>query len=56
MLEAYKYGRVTVEQWTTFLEKSSDVEPKKQFTEQVINTLMEGVPDLLTNKDYELSL
>ena len=54
LLEAHKYGRVTVEQWTLFLEKSSDVEPKKQITEQIIKTLLEGVPDLLTNKDYEL--
>ena len=53
LLEAFKFGRVMAEQWTMFMRKSSDVQAKKQ-TETVVETLLEGVPDLLTNKDYEL--
>ena len=53
LLEAFKYGRVMAEQWTMFMQKSSDVQAKKQ-TESVVKTLLKGVPDLLTNKDYEL--
>ena len=53
LLEAFKYGRVMAEQWTMFIHTSSDVQAKKHI-ETVVNTLLEGVPDLLTNKDYEL--
>ena len=53
LLEAFKYGRVMAEQWTTFMQKSSDIEAKKQ-TASVVTTLLEGVPDLLTNDIYLL--
>lgn len=54
LLEAFKYSRVMAEQWTVFMQRSSDADSKK-WVGTILKTLFEGVPDLLTNKEYELS-
>ena len=54
LLEAFKYGRVMAEQWTVFMRNSSNAESKK-WVGTYLKTLFEGVPDILTNKEYELS-